>query len=393
MSRNAVLYVPNTTSYAERIRAEFRDARERTAEEMQAAFDALTTMEQMASAIDEALPKLSALSIPQSAKTNMMPTNGLDAIAKQVHHYSATVQSKPMLEPGTVLLSHPLATSHYDRRVVLLAESHGDVITGLVLDLTYTNSITAGNPMFPEVFWEHELCQGGPYHVDMTMPPTANVSILHYGVLNEDRAQQQAAPFSWLFRNQTNAKPGGETQSLARPPSSPARKRYQVQNVIIPESRAGMPPLYYSRVESLASLAKAVAGVDRKSVRIYWGSMHWTRAALKKEVSEGLWFPVTVSSNFFRSVQEQDPNGKTSNLAFPTEEELEARRKERMDAHGVDVQPPQPIFPPDQPMCWREPLWDQIMWTLGGEYRELAGYANPLPDAVTPPQERSPHHA
>ena len=39
--------------------------------------------------------------------------------------------------------------------------------------------------------------------------------------------------------------------------------------------------------------------------------------------------------------------------------------------------PPQ-VFPPTQPMCRREALWDQIMHSLGGEYRQLVGTVNPF---------------
>lgn len=367
MSKSNMLYAPGSASYVEKLKTEFREIRERTSEEVHAAFECVSNMNSMASQIEESLPKAPAIPHPAwCSDPDRAP-------------YSAKVQETPKLEVGTLLLSHPLATSHFDRRVVLIVESHRDHVVGLVLDLTYTANITPGNPAFPPVLWDHELCSGGPFHVDMTMPPTATISVLHTGVIKSESTVppvQERPPteatnnFAWLFGPKSTSKPS--VMKSIKPKSG---KRYEMHNLVIPNAPGALDaPLYYSRVESLQHLATDLAGADRKNVRVYWGAMQWPRLMLKREMAEGLWFPVTASPGFFRNISASDGKQK-----FPTSQELLDKQSERIDAFGADVQPTYPNSPLDHMQCRREPLWDQIMWALGGEYRAMAGFSNPMP--------------
>ena len=459
----SILYKPNSVSYVEKIKKEFRTVRERSKDELQAGFEIINHMKQIHSSVN--LISLEA----DAAIWKLENQLNLDT---RTSTYHAEIQPLPRIEPGTLLLSHPLAPSYYDRRVILIVECQNDMVTGLVLDLPYTNPITKGNPMFPEVFWGHEICQGGPYHVELTMPPTASISVLHTGIF-EKEIKKETAPleedaklprkFSWLFRSSYPKK-------LPTPFNSPPekfRRKTEFHRLLIPTSEEKkMPPLYCSRIEGLPSLAKKILGHERRSVRVYWGSIYWTKKTLEHELKEGLWFPVTISANFFRSLEgdkwfaeqytkkniQKDTPHKTTTTSttrslenpkitlmlpgrgnegviplpekisttkkfpphrepsipdtkeslnkekiesynilthFPTAVKLETCRQERFERQGAEEQRVEPIFPPQPPMCRREPLWDQIMYVLGGEYRALSTYAYALSQLEFLPQQES----
>ena len=309
----------------------------------------------------------------------------------------------------------------------------------------------------------------------MTLPPTAAVGVLHTGVMAEGEGGRKGGKregkagerggFSMstsssssssssssvskrlfsLFRGSGEREKmlvtpsenvSSSTSGLASSSSSTSKSNFELHSVLIPSSVPSVPSLYYSRVEALSGLGTHLLGKLRSRVRVYWGCMYWSRRNLERELEEGLWFPVTVSPEFFRTVessaQGSEPAGETAegkmrreneeNAAqapipqpdedpklrkrgkkifakkrssqkeskevivrtelphndtrthFPTAEQLQMRKQFRSVHQGHDTQRLEPIFPPEPPMCRREPLWDQIMYALGGEYRSLSCY-------------------
>lgn len=300
------------------------------------------------------------------------------------------------------LVAHPLSSAHVDRRVILLVESSPATTTGLVLDMFYTYPLSHGNPMFPEVFFGHEIFNGGYLHVDYSMPPIANVTVLHTLPPPSDgvgsNTSYNARWLSWALKNKVEQK------------SAPAHHERLCKPIIPGDPKTGTPTLYMSKVEALPYLGSLVPGQPRSSVRIYWGCMRWSTMQLATEIANGHWMPVSISPNFFgaypvsRAAQQhhQSPQegggkgGKRSPASFvtdqvvdtfPTEEMLRESKSLRTKLLGVDVVPPQ-TFPPDQPVCRREPLWDQIMLSLGGEYHDIVGAVNPFVST----RQHSQHH-
>eukprot|EP00759_Apiculatamorpha_spiralis_P002095 PhF_6_TR10782/c0_g1_i1/m.17321 len=358
---NNVLYVPNSVRYVQCVRSEFRQKRERTSEEVQAGFEAISSLKNFVQSIEPALvPKATLVSCVD--KFSQSSTNG-DKV------YDAKVQETPRLEPGTLLLAHPLASAHFDRRVVLIVEANEDIVTGLVLDLPFTVPITEGHPVFPEVFWGHEMCQGGPFTVDMTMPPTANVAVLHTGVLTTESSSASNDATKTTATTPAPSTTSADHLATTAPTILSSKRTYQMHKEII-KGNAQTPGLFYSKVESLPSLAQSMKGISRNQLRVYWGSMYWPRHALNHEISEGLWFPVSITAPFFRAVVEKD------STTFPSDSEMKRKRDKRVARYGMDVQPTQGTTPPEMSISVREPLWEQIMYMLGGEFRELSKFPN-----------------
>lgn len=286
------------------------------------------------------------------------------------------------LKVGHALVAHPLSSAHADRRVMLIVEMDPITTTALVLDMLYSYPLSHGNPMFPEVLWGHEVHNGGYCHVDFTMPPTANVSLLHTLEPPEPAAPNYSRWLQWV------------TKSASNPPTDPEKIRAQheacCQPVIRGDPATGTPTLYYSKVEALPYLATLAQGQPRDSLRVYWGCMKWSTSQLISEVALGHWMPTEISPNFFGAYgagAAASPAGASGagpvvaveekKECFPTEEQLRERRTERERHFGADVSPPQ-LFPPTQPICRREALWDQIMHALGGPFSCLVGCTNPF---------------
>eukprot|EP00658_Telonema_sp_P-2_P050382 TRINITY_DN38418_c0_g1_i2.p1 TRINITY_DN38418_c0_g1~~TRINITY_DN38418_c0_g1_i2.p1 ORF type:complete len:171 (-),score=52.80 TRINITY_DN38418_c0_g1_i2:21-533(-) len=132
---------------------------------------------------------------------------------------------------------------------------------------------------------------------------------------------------------------------------------------------------YYSKAEALPYLATLCPGKPASSLRVFWGAMKWPTTQIKAEVMHGHWIPVTISSSFSTAYPFFAP--PTDEQRFATEEELVANKDVRIKRSGADVVVPQ-TFPPNHPMCYRESLWDQVLFALGGEFKDLVGIANPF---------------
>lgn len=335
----------------------------------------------------------------------------------RIMDHVATRRKTPTLQlhPGMGLVAHPLSSSHSDRRVMIITDQTPTSTSALVLDMMYSYPLSAGNPMFPEVFWGHEVFNGGSLHVDFTMPPTACIGVLHTlapaknvtsdGVLSKGSGAATGSYHS-AWSRWMNLQHGG--QSSDRGALGTMEHHELLCKPLIRgslrEDGSLEPTLYYSKVEALPYLAQLAAGQPRSQVRLYWGCMRWTTSQINQEVANGHWIPVQLSPTFFagyplrgsrdgaagdpRQHKESDElivdaltrrhhTATTSDDRFPTNEVLDTARALRLKHHNVDVVPPQ-VFPPDQPLCRREPLWDQIMLSLGGEYEALVGASNPF---------------
>lgn len=296
---------------------------------------------------------------------------------------------------GMGLIAHPLSSAHVDRRVMLVVEKTVHTTTALVLDMLYTYPLSPGNPMFPEVFWNHEVYNGGYVHVDYTMPPTANVSVLHtLEPPSIDAVPEQKNWLSWLKANVS----GGDALPDAPPSMTPLEYHTRLCRPII-RGEDGEPTLYYSQVEALPYLATLSPGRPRSALRVYWGCMKWPTPQLAADIIQGHWIPVEISPSFFGAYTvkppPQEPPGKPSTALvadeerFLTLEEMQMRRELRRKVSGVDVTPPQ-TFPPHHPMCRREVLWDQVLFSLGGEHAALVGTVNPFVDHMREHAQRVP---
>ncbi|CUG01650.1 Hypothetical protein, putative [Bodo saltans] len=317
------------------------------------------------------------------------------------------------LAPGTGLIAHPLSSSHGDRRVMMVTEQTPMTTTALVLDMVYAYPMSGGNPMFPEVFWGHEVHNGGFLHVDFTMPPTAHVAVLHnlappspplLEKIQRDHGSTYHHAWTKWMRLQGSKMAGGTVPA----PNVVEHHELLCKPLIRGATRADgtcEPTLYYSKVEALPYLAHLAAGQPRSSLRIYWGCMQWPTSQINNEIANGHWMPVDLSPNFFSGYplmpsKVRSPPSSTSQVdgeaedaahgvppeeRFPTFEELTAAKSLRMKHFDIDVVAPQ-VFPPDQPICKREPLWDQILLSLGGEFTHLIGAANPFSKTRGPPR-------
>ncbi|KAH9600309.1 Protein of unknown function UPF0301 [Trypanosoma melophagium] len=273
------------------------------------------------------------------------------------------------LAEGVALVAHPLSSTHVDRRVLLITERNHHVTTAVVLDMMFTYPLSRGNPMFPEVFWGHEVYDGGFSQIGFTMPPTAQISILHTTKPpTEPESPQYLAWLKWKdskAKSKTAETPVEHHSLLCKP---------LIRGGIL-EDGSVEPTLYLSKVEALPYLAQLIPGRPRSSLRVYWGSMRWPTQQLETEVANGHWIPVKLSPQFFGPFPLIPESGKVER--FPTKEELEEARLTRERRYGVDISLPQ-VFPPDQILRRRECLWDQIMYSLGGEFSALVGCVNPF---------------
>ncbi|KAG5474862.1 hypothetical protein LSCM4_04041 [Leishmania orientalis] len=298
------------------------------------------------------------------------------------------------LSEGTLLLAHPLSSAHVDRRVMLITECTPILTSALVLDLRFTYPLSRGNSMFPEVFWGHDVYDGGFSQIGFTMPPTAQISVLHTLESHDTVASGSEPPLgessmmSWLkWKGTPSASGVGATHATpasARSCSPAAVKKHGLFcRPLIPggvlDDGAREPTLYISKAEALPYLAELVEGQPRSSLRVYWGNMRWTTSQLEAEVANGHWMAVKASSSFFRAYA-LSATGDDAAERFPTAAQLAEARQLREKRYGADITPPQ-VFPPDQIMRRRECLWDEIMFALGGEYAALVGCSNPFSDS------------
>jgi hypothetical protein len=383
------LYRPNGISYKEAVRKVFRS--EADASHISIGFDILNKIKAHQKVVDTALPQIAAqqgsmskqivlaapthkefaatlqdggASVPVEVAKNAKAK--AKAKACDVNEGYAIVKRdvKDMVEVGLGLLAHPLSSAHVDRRVVLIVEKTDSFVTGLVMDMAYSFPLSHGNPMFPEVLWGHEVYNGGYCHVDFTMPPTANVSVLHqFDAASEPKGR------TWLSgwrRGRGKGQPQQHHEALCK----------EVIRGYTDEAGVKHPSLFYSRVEALPYVANLAMGQRRDHLRVYWGCMRWPTNQLPGEIHDGHWIPVKMTPSFFRSypMGNEETGGAQR---FHTKAKLEELKSLRVKCLGADVSPPQ-IWPPEQPLCRRDPLWDQLMFSLQGEFVSLVGTANPF---------------
>lgn len=307
----------------------------------------------------------------------------------------------PIME-GTVLLAHPLSSAHVDRRVMIITERTPVATTAVVMDLRFTFPLSHGNPMFPEIFWGHNVYDGGFSQIGFTMPPTAQITILH---TLKPLHSSLSAPNSEKLTNTENV--DLQKKSLASTSSKNAqddnylsqKKKHEIlcHPIIRGCSSTSKgndeveeePTLFVSKVEALPYLATLAYGAPRETVRIFWGSMRWPSSQLDAEVLNGHWIPLRVSPSFFFSGKTtkagfstserrgRSRDSRSSSSFFSTLSELEEAQQLREKHYGVNASVPQ-TFPPHQTLRKREPLWDEILYRLGGEYQALIGCNNPF---------------
>ncbi|RNF04806.1 uncharacterized protein Tco025E_08149 [Trypanosoma conorhini] len=383
------LYVPNGVKYVDVLREVFHDAQSQA--NVNLAFDTLTRMRahnakvtanvpffmkdhtNLLSTMEASRPKTgsyraetAACAVQNGPKYAPLVGSAFAVPTKVVLRQTRTVD----LAEGAALVAHPLSSTHVDRRVMLITERNPHVTTAVVLDMLFTYPLTRGNPMFPEVFWGHEVHDGGSSQIGFTMPPTAQISILHTTEPPTGPASPQY--LAWLKWKERKAKfraadtPSEHHSLLCKP---------LIRGGVL-EDGTVEPTLYLSKVEALPYLAQLVPGKPRSSLRVYWGSMRWPTQQLETEVANAHWIPVKLSPSFFCPFPLQSES-RNVDERFPTKEELEEARSMRERRYGVDVSLPQ-VFPPDQIMRRRECLWDQIMYCLGGEFSALVGCVNPF---------------
>ncbi|CAM39824.2 conserved hypothetical protein [Leishmania braziliensis MHOM/BR/75/M2904] len=295
---------------------------------------------------------------------------------------------------GTLLLAHPLSSAHVDRRVMLITECTPILTSALVLDLQFTYPLSRGNSMFPEVFWGHDVYDGGFSQIGFTMPPTAQIAVLHTleshdTVTNSSESSSgESSVMSWLKWKGPPSTGGTDTSHVTATSAgscSPeaVKKHGLFCRPLIPggvlDNGAREPTLYLSKAEALPYLAELAKGQPRSSLRVYWGNMRWTTSQLEAEVASGHWMPVKTSPSFFRAYALSATSDDAAER-FPTAAQLAEAKQLREKRYGADITPPQ-VFPPDQIMRRRECLWDEIMFALGGEYAALVGCSNPFSDS------------
>ncbi|CAC9505487.1 conserved hypothetical protein [Leishmania infantum JPCM5] len=298
------------------------------------------------------------------------------------------------LSEGTLLLAHPLSSAHVDRRVMLITECTPILTSALVLDLQFTYPLSRGNSMFPEVFWGHDVYDGGFSQIGFTMPPTAQIAVLHTLESRDTITHRSESPLgessvmSWLkWKGPPSTSGAGVSHAASTSAASCSPEASQKHGLFCrPLIRGGVlddgarePTLYLSKAEALPYLAELVEGQPRSSLRVYWGNMRWTTSQLEAEVANGHWMAVKTSPSFFRAYALSATSDDAAER-FPTAAQLAEAKQLREKRYGADITPPQ-VFPPDQIMRRRECLWDQIMFALGGEYAALVGCSNPFSDS------------
>lgn len=407
------LHVPGGRPYTDTLREVFRDAAR--APKINLAFDTLTRLRAHHGNVESKLPTmdrdrarlLASLRSPGAAERRKSLFRAAPATAapgadpKYVQAAPGVptrvvlreARHRVDLSEGTLLLAHPLSSAHVDRRVMLVTESTPVMTSAVVLDLQFTYPLSRGNPMFPEVFWGHDVYEGGLSQIGFTMPPTAQIAVLH--TLEPKEAAVggagSASPASssvmgwlkWKDGPSRAGRGGAAPTSAPAAVSSDAAKRHSVFcHPLIPggvlDDGTREPTLYMSKSEALPYLAGLVEGQPRSSLRLYWGSMRWTTSQLEAEVVSGHWMAVKASPSFFRAYALSAHNDDAAEH-FSTAAQLREARELRERRYGADVAPPQ-VFPPDQIMRRRECLWDEIMFALGGDYAALVGCTNPFSD-------------
>ncbi|KPI82876.1 hypothetical protein ABL78_8109 [Leptomonas seymouri] len=303
------------------------------------------------------------------------------------------------LQEGTVLLAHPLSSSYVDRRVMLITERTPIITSAVVLDLQFTYPLSRGNSMFPEVFWGHDVYDGGFSQIGFTMPPTAQIAVLHTlepstlesgsedaGVTSTrgggDSASSMIGWLKWKDTSNKQANTSKAGTSVATPSAAAKKHSLFCQPLIlggVQDDGTCEPTLYLSKAEALPYLSELAFGQPRSSLRIYWGNMRWTTAQLETEVANGHWMAVKASPSFFRPYSLTDSRDDTAER-FPTVDQLAEARQLREKRYGADISPPQ-VFPPDRILRRRECLWDEIMYAMGGDYAALVGCSNPFSDS------------
>ncbi|KPA85115.1 putative mitochondrial hypothetical protein [Leptomonas pyrrhocoris] len=304
------------------------------------------------------------------------------------------------LQEGTLLLAHPLSSAHVDRRVMLITERTPVITSAVVLDLQFTYPLSRGNSMFPEVFWGHDVYDGGFSQIGFTMPPTAQIAVLHTlepymsqtgsaGAGTTSASGSGPSMISWLkWKDTSSAQAKAPTASTATASSSTATAAaIKKHNLFchplilggVQDDGTREPTLYLSKAEALPYLSELAFGQPRSSLRIYWGNMRWTTAQLEAEVANGHWMAVKASPSFFRSYS-LTGSGDDMTEHFPTAAQLEEAKQLRERRYGANITPPQ-VFPPDQILRRRECLWDEVMYAMGGDYAALVGCSNPFSDS------------
>lgn len=373
LGMDSPLYIPRDKTYAALVREHFRTTQK---PDPNLGFDALSRIRMHVSKVGMLLPVITkehvglmaaldsekATSSQYQAKLAdfnaspklLLPPPAAKGASKKSKSTSvaritppSSLETAQKLRVGMGLIAHPLSSAHVDRRVMLVVDVNPAVTTAVVLDMKYAFPLSAGNPMFPEVLWGHDVYSGGYYHVDFTMPPTANVAVLHTLEPAEDAK-------------------GREHELLCKP---------VIKGETLPNGTK-IPTLYFSKSEALPYLASLCPGKPRSSVRVYWGVMKWPTQQIEREVMKGHWMPVEVSANFFKAYP--FAKGQTTDVElFPTETALKEGKEARVRTIGADISAPQ-VFNPN-PMLWgRESLWDQILYSMGGEFKEFVGTVNPF---------------
>lgn len=391
------LYVPDTTSYVDVLRQTFRETG--TPGNIKLAFDTLMRLRAHDENIRTRLPEvmkdrqylLEALTMEanehkelfRAAALHPSPDRNLPYVAASG---SLSVANRVELKVGTVLVAHPLSSTHVDRRVVLITERTPLETSAVVLDLQFMHPLSGGHPMFPEVFWGHDVYDGGFNQIGFTMPPTPQVVVLHTLEPQLEAAEAPVGPPDyrrWLSWREDKVRQDGVAASLRQ------HHEHLCKPVILGrllESGVREPTLFLSGVEALPYLATLAPGQPRSSLRIYWGNMRWTTSQIEAEVAHGHWFPIAVSPSFFRPYDLTPPPSTEAAVQepvalpeprFPTVEEVEQSRRLRERRRGTNCVVPQ-VFSANQPLRRREVLWDEMMFALGGEYASLVGGSNPF---------------
>lgn len=384
------LYTPNGPKYADVVRRSFRRVDHPP---VSVGFEALNRIKTHNASVTPQLPEVTkdhaammyALNHakPTSAfrATPVAPLRSVtllegSAVSPTVKADATAILKTPSaveLKVGMCLIAHPLSSAHVDRRVLMITDVNPHVTTAVVLDMTYTATLSHGNPMFPEVFWGHTVSNGGYCHVEYTMPPTANVVILHTLDATRTDAPKDSPWSSWVGGRGTSNEKERESNDIKRKHDLLCTPL--IQGEILADGTKE-PTLYCSKAEALPYLASLCPGKPSSALRVYWGAMKWPTTQIKSEVLHGHWMPVQVSSSFFRAYPFFAPPS-TGELRFASAEELAANREARVKHSGADVVVPQTL-PPNHPLCYRESLWDQMLFALGGEYTELVGIMNPF---------------
>ena len=276
-----------------------------------------------------------------------------------------------VLPVGLVLLAHPISSGHQERRTLMVVESNEISTETIMLDVAFNEPISAGHPLIPEIFWGHSLYNGGYYHIEQTLPPSALISVLHTlpPPTSNDTVNDEVLKTHMLY----------------------CKPLIQLAN----ENKAPLT-LYHSKAEALSYLSNLAKGKNRDSVQIYWGNNLWPTKKLMNYIKLGHYWPVSISPSFFNAytdsqevelslrqgmenpVAEFAPVVKNNDQFFATEEELSSRIEKRLKNTGKTTIPPEHFRTHNLTVAQREPLWDQIMFAMGGEYTLLSGMDLPI---------------